>query len=62
LGKPSLVMNSESVLIEGGVAVATGGLSILAKSFKDRFLSEKDPCGKALAEADAKYEARKSGN
>ena len=62
LGQPSLVMNPESVLIEGGVAVATGGLSILAKSFKDRFLSEKDPCGKALAKADEKYAARKSGN
>jgi hypothetical protein len=55
LGKPSLVVDPESVLIEGGVAVATAGLSILAKSFKDRFLSEKDPCGKALAEDDKKY-------
>jgi len=51
LGKPALVVDPESVLIEGGVAVATAGLSILAKSFKDRFLSGKDPCGKALAEA-----------
>jgi len=51
LGKPALVMNPESILIEGGVAVATAGLSVLAKSFKDRFLSGKDPCGKALAEA-----------
>ena len=62
LGKPSLVIDPGSVLIEGGVAVATAGLSILAKSFKDRFLSEKDPCGKALAESDEKYEARQSGN
>lgn len=51
LGNPALVINPESVLIEGGVAVATAGISILAKSFKDRFLSGKDPCGKALAEA-----------
>ena len=55
MGKPSLVVDPESVLIEGGVAVATAGLSILAKSFRDRFLSEKDPCGKALAEDDKKY-------
>ena len=51
LGKPALVVDPESVLIEGSVAVATAGISILAKSFKDRFLSGKDPCGKALAEA-----------
>ena len=58
LGSPSLVVDPESVFIEGGVAVATAGLSILAKSFKDRFLSEKDPCGKALAESDEKYRVR----
>ena len=34
----------------GGTAVATGGLSILAKGFADRFLSSKDPCGDALKE------------
>jgi hypothetical protein len=62
LGSPSLVVDPESVLIEGGVAVATAGLSVLAKSFKDRFLSGKDPCGKAVAQADEKNEARKSGN
>jgi len=53
LGKPALVVDPESILIEGSVAVATAGISILAKSFKDRFLSGKDPCGKALAEAEA---------
>ena len=62
LGSPSLVVDPESVLFEGGVAVATAGLSVLAKSFKDRFFSGKDPCGKALAQADEKHEARKSGN
>jgi hypothetical protein len=58
LGKPSLVLDAESVLIEGGVAVATAGLSILAKGVKDRFFSGKDPCGKAVAEFDEKQEAR----
>jgi hypothetical protein len=62
LGSPSLVVDPESLLIEGSVAVATAGLSVLAKSFKDRFLSGKDPCGKALAQADEKYKARKSGD
>ena len=58
LGKPSLVLDAESVIIEGGVAVATAGLSILAKGLKDRFFSGKDPCGKAIAEADGIQEAR----
>jgi hypothetical protein len=51
LGSPALVIDPESVLIEGGVAVATAGISVLAKGLKDRFFSGKDPCGKALAEA-----------
>ena len=58
MGKPSLVLDAESVLIEGGVAVATAGLSILAKGVKDRFFSGKDPCGTAVAEFDEKQEAR----
>jgi hypothetical protein len=58
LGKPALVLDPESVFIEGGVAVATAGLSILAKSFKDRFLSDKDPCGTALAKSDERYKER----
>jgi len=57
LKKPSLEIDPEGVLIEGSIAVATAGLSILAKSLKDRFLSEKDPCGKAVTEYDAKYGA-----
>jgi hypothetical protein len=62
LAKPSLVLDPESVLIEGGVAVATAGISILAKSFKDRFLSDKDPCGTALKNADERIEALKSSD
>jgi len=52
LGNPSLVLDPESVLIEGGVAVATAGLSILAKGIKGRFFSDKDPCGTAVTEFD----------
>jgi hypothetical protein len=55
LAKPSVILDPGGVLVEGGIAVATAGLSILAKSFKDRFLSDKDPCGTALAKADEKY-------
>ena len=59
LGKPALVIDPEGALIEGSLAVATAGLSILAKGFKNRFLSDKDPCGTALADADEKIEMRK---
>ena len=62
LAKPSLILDPESILIEGGVAVATAGLSLLAKGLKDRYLSEKDPCGKAVEEFDAALAAAPTGN
>ena len=59
LASPSLQLDPEGAMIEGGAAIATGGLSILAKSFKNRFLSAKDPCGKAVSDADPTYQAVK---
>jgi hypothetical protein len=53
--KPVLTINPEGALIEGGAAVATAGLSILAKRFKQRFLDDKDACGKALKDAEPVY-------
>jgi len=50
--KPTLTLDPEGALIEGGAAVATAGLSILAKRFKQRFIDDKDACGKALKEAE----------
>jgi len=55
LANPTLTLNPESALIQGGAAVATAGLSILAKSLADRFLSSKDPCGKAVSAADEQF-------
>ncbi|MEH6581287.1 MAG: AsmA family protein [Halioglobus sp.] len=52
LAQPSLTLDAESTLIQGGAALVTGGLSILATSIKDRYLSPKDPCGHAYIEAD----------
>jgi hypothetical protein len=52
---PGLSLDPEGVLIEGGAAVATGGISILAKRFKQRFLDDKDACGKALKEAEPTF-------
>lgn len=57
LAQPYLTLNPEQTLITGGAAVATGGLSLLATSLADRFLSESDPCGAALKKADAEFSA-----
>jgi uncharacterized protein involved in outer membrane biogenesis len=60
LANPVLTLNPEGAMIEGGAAIATAGISILAKSVKDRFLSAKDPCGKALEDADPDFRAIKN--
>lgn len=52
LAKPALTLDPEGVLIEGGAAVATGGVSLLAKHFEERFIDAKDACGKAVADAE----------
>jgi hypothetical protein len=66
LASPTLTLDPEGAVLEGGVAVATGGLSILAKRFKDRFLSSNEPCADAVAATDADFAAIKdallSGN
>jgi uncharacterized protein involved in outer membrane biogenesis len=59
LASPSLTLDPEGALIEGGAAVATGGLSILAKRFNERFLAAKDACGKAIKDADPEFQAVK---
>lgn len=50
LVKPTILLDPERALVSGSVAVATVGLSLLAKSVSDRFLSSKDPCGDARKE------------
>ena len=45
---PSIGLDPEALVVKGTVAVATMGVSLLAKSLSDRFLSSKDPCGDAL--------------
>jgi len=47
LKKPSIELDPAGAIVGGTAAVATAGLSIVAKSFADRFLSSKDPCGDA---------------
>lgn len=54
---PAVAFDAAGAVIGGGAAVATLGLSLLAKSFFDRFVGSKDPCGdarKKLEKADSK--------
>jgi hypothetical protein len=44
LAAPRLAVDDAGVLVSGGAAVATGGLSILAGVAWDRLLRSKDPC------------------
>jgi hypothetical protein len=50
LKKPAIEIDPAGAIVGGTTAVATAGLSIVAKSFSDRFLSSKDPCGDARKE------------
>jgi hypothetical protein len=57
LSDPAMELDKARAVISGGAAVVTSGLSLLAKSFSDRFLGSDDPCGEArrtLAERDAR--------
>jgi len=51
LAKPGLGVDSKNAMFEGGFAVATSGLSIVAKSLYARWFGAKDPC--ALLEENA---------
>ena len=51
MSSPRLALDAKGTVVEGGVAVATLGLSILAKGMYGRWFSSKDPCGKFIEEA-----------
>ena len=50
MATPAVELDPAGAVVSGGLAVATAGISLLAKSMSDRFLSSKDPCGDALKE------------
>ena len=50
LTSPAIEMDPAGTVVSGGLAVATLGISVLAKSVNDRFLSSRDPCGDARKE------------
>jgi len=57
LAAPAIELDPTNTVVKGGIAVATAGLSILARSLADRYLSSKDPCGdaqKAIDKRDGK--------
>jgi uncharacterized protein involved in outer membrane biogenesis len=47
LTTPAVELDPGGTVVSGGLAIATIGISVLAKSMSDRFLSSKDPCGEA---------------
>jgi hypothetical protein len=49
LARPTLVLDAPGVLLHGGVAVATAGLSIVARHLLDRLSTVGDPCAQVLA-------------
>jgi hypothetical protein len=51
LASPRLGVDPKGVLFTGGAAVATAGISILAKGVWDRMFRADDPCAAAAAEA-----------
>jgi uncharacterized protein involved in outer membrane biogenesis len=52
LASPALQLNATGAIVEGGAAVATVGISFLAKKARDRIFADKEPCRTAIAEAD----------
>jgi len=57
LTTPAVEIDPAGTVISGGLAVATLGISVLAKSMSDRFLSSKDPCGEARKEIEKRDSA-----
>ncbi len=57
LASPAVELDAGGAVVSSGLAVATVGISLLAKSMSDRFLSSKDPCGDARKEIDKKEAA-----
>ena len=51
LGNPKVILDPKVTLVEGGAAVATGGLSVLVKGILKRWLGAKRICKKVADEA-----------
>ena len=51
LAAPRLAVDEKGVLISGGAAIATGGLTLLARGIWDRIKGSGDPCKQATDRA-----------
>ena len=51
LSEPKLAVDEQGVLVTGGAAVATGGVSLLAKALWDRIGQSTDPCADVSKQA-----------
>jgi hypothetical protein len=58
ISRPRLAVDEQGVLISGGAAVATGGLSILAKAAWSRLSQPRDPCGELMEESTERLGSR----
>jgi hypothetical protein len=58
LASPRLAVDEAGVLITGGAAVATGGLSLLARGLWDRLSKSGDACGQMSKQALKELEGR----
>jgi hypothetical protein len=59
LAKPAIEVKPGQAITSTGLAVATGGLSLLGKGLLDRVTSEKKVCEKALDEAKRRLRGEK---
>jgi hypothetical protein len=50
LASPRLAVDEKGILLSGGAAIATGGLSVLARAAWTRLSRAKDPCGETANE------------
>jgi len=50
LAQPSITLDAPRAAVTGGAAVASGGLTLLGESLFNRFLRQRDPCGKVVKE------------
>jgi len=57
LKNPIVGLDPSALVVKGTLAVATVGISLLARSLADRFLSSKDPCGDALKKSRKQLES-----
>jgi hypothetical protein len=49
LREPAVTVDAPSALLAGGLAVTTGGVSLLGKELLDRVVSEAADCSPAIA-------------